>query len=121
MIGYSLLAIFHAGPIGDFVSWPGSDRRLVRPALRGTLLGKETGTSRTILPVVVGRFRATPHIVLSGTFLALSAPDYRLASSMGFGTTVRLGPWKNLRALRVTCLERAALLRLRVPRRAVLP
>src|ERR1035441_7036187 len=51
--------------------------RLVRPTLRGALLGLEIGTSQNTLPVVVGRFRRTPHIVLSGAFLALRASDYR--------------------------------------------
>ena len=50
-----------------------SDRRLVRPILRGTLLGLEIGTSQATLPVVAGCFRRTPHIVLSGAFLALHA------------------------------------------------
>src|ERR1035438_48808 len=50
--------------------------RLVGPALRGALLGVEIGTSQTTLPVVVSRFRRTLHIVLSGAFLALRAPDY---------------------------------------------
>ena len=53
----------------------GSDRRLVRPALRGALLGKEIGTSKSILPVVGGRFERPPHIVLSGAFLAEGASD----------------------------------------------
>ena len=53
----------------------GSDRRLVRPILRGALPGKEIGPSQAILPVVVGRFWSTPHIALSGAVLALSAPD----------------------------------------------
>jgi hypothetical protein len=44
----------------------------------------------------------------------------RLGSSVGFGTGTRMAPRKNLRALRVTCRERAAPLRPRVPRRAVL-
>ena len=55
---------------------PQAVRRLDRPTLRGTLLGKEIGTSQSIPPVGVGRFRATPHIALSGAFLALSAPDF---------------------------------------------
>ncbi len=38
-------------------------------------LGKEIGTRRAILPVVVCRSRRTPHIALSGAFLALSAPE----------------------------------------------
>jgi hypothetical protein len=52
-----------------------SDRRLVRPTLRGALLGLEIGTSQGTLPVGAGRFRRTPHIVLSGAFLALHASD----------------------------------------------
>jgi hypothetical protein len=50
-----------------------ADRRLVSPTLRGALLGKEIGTSQGILPVVVERVRRTPHIVLSGAFLAQGA------------------------------------------------
>ena len=50
-------------------------RRLVRPALRGALLGKEIGTSQSTLPVVVDRLRRTPHIALSGAFLALRASE----------------------------------------------
>ena len=52
-----------------------SDRRLARPTLRGALLGLENGTRQTILPVGAGRSRTTPHIVLSGAFLALPASD----------------------------------------------
>src|ERR1039457_2283488 len=52
-----------------------SDGRLVRPTLRGALLGLEIGTSQSILSVVVGRIRRTPHIALSGAFLALRAPE----------------------------------------------
>src|ERR1035437_4119256 len=52
-----------------------SGGRLVRPPLRGAFLGLEIGTSQSILPVVVGRFRRTPHIALSGAFLALRASD----------------------------------------------
>src|ERR1017187_7192165 len=51
------------------------DRRLVRPTLRGALLGLEIRTSQATLPVGVGRFRRTPHIALSGAFLALRASD----------------------------------------------
>jgi hypothetical protein len=50
-------------------------RRLVRPTLRGALLGKENGTSQSTLPVGAGRFGRTPHIAHSGAFLALRAPD----------------------------------------------
>jgi hypothetical protein len=49
--------------------------RLVRPTLRGALPGVEIGTSQGILPVVAGRFRRTPHIALSGAFLALRASE----------------------------------------------
>src|ERR1019366_771207 len=49
--------------------------RLVRPTLRGALLGLEIGTSQSTLPVVAGRFGRTPHIVLSGAFWALRASD----------------------------------------------
>ena len=45
------------------------------PALRGALLGLEIGTSQSTLPVVAGRYGRTPHIVLSGAFLALRASD----------------------------------------------
>ncbi len=48
-------------------------RRLVRPTLRGALLEMEIGTSQATLPVGVGRFWSTPHIVLSGALLALGA------------------------------------------------
>ena len=50
-------------------------RNLVRPALRGALRGKETGTGQSILPVVVYRFGSTPPIVLSGAFWALRASE----------------------------------------------
>src|ERR1039458_5260534 len=49
--------------------------RLVRPTLRGAFLGLEIGTNQSILPVGAGRFGRTPHIVLSGAFLALRASD----------------------------------------------
>ena len=52
-----------------------SDGRLVRPTLRGALLGLEIGTSQSTLPVGAGRFGRTPHIALSGAFLALRASD----------------------------------------------
>ena len=52
-----------------------SDGRLVRPTLRGALLGLEIGTSQATLSVVADRFRRTPHIALSGAFLALRASD----------------------------------------------
>ena len=52
-----------------------SDGRLVRPVVRGALLGLETGTSKVTLPVVVGRCARTPHTALSGAFLAFRAPD----------------------------------------------
>src|ERR1035441_9470504 len=35
----------------------------------------EIGTSQSILPVGAGRFGRTPHIALSGAFLALRASD----------------------------------------------
>ena len=50
-----------------------SGGRLVRPTLRGALLGLEIGTSQATLPVGVGRAGRTPHIALSGAFLALRA------------------------------------------------
>src|ERR1035441_5793469 len=49
--------------------------RLVRRTLRGALLGLEIGTSQGTLPVAVGRLGRTPHIALSGAFLALRASD----------------------------------------------
>ena len=49
--------------------------RAGRHDLRGALLGLEIGTGQSTLPVVVGRFGSTPHIVLSGAFLALGASD----------------------------------------------
>ena len=49
--------------------------RLVRPTLRGALLGLEIGTSQGTLPVGAGRFRRAPHIALFGAFLALRASD----------------------------------------------
>src|ERR1035437_7572611 len=52
-----------------------SDGRLVRPTLRGALLGLEIGTSQSTLPVGAGRFGRTPHIALFGAFLALRASD----------------------------------------------
>ena len=52
------------------------DRSLVGPTLASALLGKVTGTRQSILPAVVGRFQKTPHIALSGAFLALRAPDF---------------------------------------------
>ena len=48
---------------------------MVRRALRGAFLGKETGTRQSTLPVVVDRFRTPPHIALSGAFLALRASE----------------------------------------------
>src|ERR1017187_9751974 len=50
------------------VDWSG-------PTLRRALLGLEIGTSPSIPPVVVDRFRRTPHIALSEAFLALRASD----------------------------------------------
>jgi hypothetical protein len=38
-------------------------------------LGLEIGTSQGTLPVGAGRLGRTPHIALSGAFLALRAPD----------------------------------------------
>jgi hypothetical protein len=52
-----------------------SDRRSVRPTLRDSLPGLEIGTSRATLPVVAGALLRTPHIALSGAYLALRAPD----------------------------------------------
>ena len=81
---------------------------MVRPTLRGALLGKEIGTSQSTLPVGVGRFGGTPHIVLSGAFLALSAPECRYGLVGGLwdnganGTQEEpAGFRRNTRALRV--------------------
>src|ERR1035441_3643476 len=52
-----------------------SDGRLVRPTLRGALLGLEIGTRQSTLPVGAGRYGKTPYIALSGAFLALRASD----------------------------------------------
>jgi hypothetical protein len=41
--------------------------------LQDALLGLEIGTSQSTLPVGAGRFGTTPHIALSGAFLALRA------------------------------------------------
>jgi hypothetical protein len=73
-----------------------SDGRLVRPTLRGALLGLEIGTSQSTLPVGAGRSGRTPHIALSGAFLALRASDCngwprRWVSA---GTAAGLGPRK---------------------------
>ena len=55
-----------------------------------------------------------------GLFCVSCLSLQRLGLSVGFGTGTRMAPKKKLRALRATCRERAALLRPRVPRRAVL-
>jgi hypothetical protein len=55
-----------------------------------------------------------------GLFCVSCLSLQRLGLSVGFGTGTRMAPKKKLRALRVTCRERAALLRPRVPRRGVL-
>src|ERR1035437_2839842 len=65
-----------AGLRNPFRIGQGVRRLLVRPALRGVLLGKEIGASQGILPVGAGRFGRPPHIVLSGAVLALRAPDH---------------------------------------------
>ena len=54
---------------------PATRRTLEQPCLRGALLGLEIGTSQGTLPIGAGRFGRAPHIVLSGAFLALRAPD----------------------------------------------
>jgi hypothetical protein len=76
--------------LGEQIS-KASDRRLVRPTLRGALLGLEIGTSRATLPVGASRFGRTPHIALSGAFLALRASDCRLAVSVGFRAEGAIG------------------------------
>src|ERR1035438_4472048 len=53
----------------------GSDLRLVQRPCEARFLGLEIGASQTILPVGAERFRRTPHIALSGAFLALRASD----------------------------------------------
>src|ERR1035441_3637710 len=74
-----------------------SGGRLVRPALRGALLGLEIGTSQGTPPVGVGRFGRTPHIALSGVFLALRASDCNgWPRRWVSGRTARLAPRKNL-------------------------
>src|ERR1035438_5239791 len=47
----------------------------VRRTLRGALLGLEIGSSQSTLPVGAGQYGRTPHIALSGAFLALGASD----------------------------------------------
>ena len=59
----------------DLASLVAVGRRLVQPTLRGALLGLEIGTNQGTLPVEAGRFGRTPHIALSGPFLALRASD----------------------------------------------
>jgi len=75
---------------------PSTGRTLEQPCLRGALLGLEIGTSQGTLSIGAGRFGRAPHIVLSGAFLALRAPDCNGWLVMGLGTTARLGPRKNL-------------------------
>ena len=84
------------------------DRRLVRRTLRGALLGLEIGTSQGTLPIGAGRFGRAPHIVLSGAFLALRAPDCNGWPRDGLGDNGAIGTQeesavfrRNTRALRV--------------------
>src|ERR1017187_8761994 len=65
--------------------------------LRGALLGLEIGTSQSTLPVGAGRSGRTPHIALSGAFLALRASDCNgWPRRWVSGTTARVAPGKNL-------------------------
>src|ERR1035438_2358619 len=65
--------------------------------LRGALPGLEIETSQSTLPVGAGRLGRTPHIVLSGAFLALRASDCNgWPRRWVSGTTAGLGPRKNL-------------------------
>jgi hypothetical protein len=95
-------------------------RKLRAHCRRRVVRALENRTRSSTLSIGAGLIRRTPGIVVSQAFWAFPASDCRLGSSVGFGTGTRMAPKKNLRALRVTCRERAALLRPRVPRRAVL-
>src|ERR1022692_3373195 len=50
-----------------------ADLRLVQRPCEAGFLGLEIGASQSTLPVGAKRFRRTPHIALSGAFLALRA------------------------------------------------
>src|ERR1039458_9140908 len=74
-----------------------ADLRLLQRPWEAGFRGLEIGASQSTLPVGAKRFRRTPHIALSGAFLALRASVLQpLASSVGFGTTARVAPGKNL-------------------------
>jgi hypothetical protein len=66
---------FYSIPASSLTRETRTDGRLVRPTLREPLLGLEIGTSQSTLPVGAGRYERTPHIALSGAFLALRASD----------------------------------------------
>jgi len=81
----------------------------------------ENRTGPSTLSIGAGLIRRTPGIAVSKAFFAFPASVCNgWACLSGFGTGTRMAPKKKLRALRVTCRERAALLRPRLPRRAVL-
>src|ERR1017187_5120102 len=74
-----------------------ADLRLVQRPCEARFLGLEIGASQSTLPVGAKRFRRTPHIVLSGAFLALHASVCnRWPRRWVFGTTARVAPGKNL-------------------------
>src|ERR1017187_1470184 len=50
-----------------------ADLRLIQRSCEAHFLGLEIGASQSTLPVGAKRFRRTPHIALSGAFLALRA------------------------------------------------
>src|ERR1035441_261295 len=75
----------------------GSDHRLVQRPCEARFLGLEIGASQSTRPVGAERFRRTPHIALSGAFLALHASVCnRWPRRWVSGTTARVAPGKNL-------------------------
>jgi hypothetical protein len=95
---YTSLRTFAASCLSRSVARCGkaSDRRLVRPTVRGALLGLEIGTSHATLPVGAGRFgpiwENPTYSAFWRVFGVTCLRMQRLASSVGFGATARLGP-----------------------------
>jgi hypothetical protein len=75
-----------------------SDHRFVQPTLREARFWDwKLGPAKGTLPVGAGRFGRTPHIALSGAFLASRASDCNgWPRRWGSGRTARLATRKNL-------------------------